>query len=106
MTNLIQVQACPCNFSVSNVAVQDNYDGLGVSAVTATVTTELGSTEVLEWVGNGHVETQDSHISIQQADDLATIFNNAEKPSLMPNQDWVPVGEIHTALQEWIDSQS
>ncbi|MEZ8292719.1 AcrF10 family anti-CRISPR protein [Vibrio splendidus] len=71
--------------------------------------TDLGRVELSEHVNYDSdgdfksVESTDSNIRCNLEDELCSVFDMNEKPSLMPVIDYVPFGEIINAVQEVLE---
>jgi hypothetical protein len=61
-------------FEITNVEIHNDYDGNGPA-----ISAEVNGTQFLEWICKGNkVERTDSHIRINQTDDIKKIFNVEE----------------------------
>lgn len=84
-------------FSLRDVELEEIE---GAPAIRATIVTEQGDLEVVEWLDeNGKVERTDSNIKLNAVSDLAKLFP-CERPGLAPVADYLPLAAIFDALQE------
>jgi hypothetical protein len=96
-------------FRIENVRIETITD---FDMVKFDVVTEHGRVELAEHVNYDRdgdfksVEFTDSNIRCNMVDELCSVFDLTEKPSLMPAIDYVPFGEIIEAVEAVIESQN
>jgi hypothetical protein len=92
-------------FKISDVEkdIVEGYD-----CVKFTLTTDKGCDDFIEWItdddGYQKVESVDSHLITNEADKIISLFDMKDKPSLMPDLDYIPLQDIFEELQEALDS--
>lgn len=94
-------------FRLENVRIETITD---FDMVKFDLVTDLGRVELSEHVNYDSdgdfksVESTDSNIRFHLEDELSSVFDMSEKPSLMPVIDYVPLDEIISAVQDVLAS--
>ena len=94
-------------FRIENVRIETITD---FDMVKFDVVTERGRVELAEHVNyysDGDfksVEFTDSNIRCNMVDELCSVFDLTDKPSLMPALDYLPFGEIIEAVEHAIQA--
>lgn len=94
-------------FRIENVRIETITD---FDMVRFDLVTELGRIELSEHVNYDSdgdfksVEFIDSNIRCNLEDELCSVFDMSEKPSLMPAIDYVPFAEIIEAVEEILEA--
>jgi hypothetical protein len=92
-------------FKISDVE-KDSVEGY--DCVKFTLITDKGCDDFIEWITDDDecqkVETVDSHIMTNQSEEIVSLFDMKDKPSLMPDLDYIPLQDIFEELQEALDS--
>ncbi|WP_345883567.1 AcrF10 family anti-CRISPR protein [Shewanella algae] len=94
-------------FHIENVRIETITD---FDMVKFDLVTEIGRVELSEHVNyesDGDfksVEFTDSNIRCHLEDELCSVFDMSEKPSLMPAIDYVPFAEVIEAVEEMLEA--
>lgn len=94
-------------FRIENVRIETITD---FDMVKFDLVTDLGRVELAEHVNYDSegdfksVEYTDSNIRYNMVDELCSVFDLTDKPSLMPAIDYVPFGYIIEAVEEILEA--
>lgn len=94
-------------FRIENVRIETITD---FDMVKFDVVTERGRVELAEHVNYDSdgdfksVEYTDSNIRCNMVDELCSVFDLTDKPSLMPALDYLPFGEIIEAVEQAVQA--
>jgi hypothetical protein len=91
------------NFKIENVRIERITD---FNMVRFDLVADLGRVELAEHVNYDSdgdfksVEFIDSNIRCHMEDELCSVFDLSEKPSMMPSLDYIPFAEIIESVEE------
>ena len=94
-------------FRIENARIETITD---FDMVKFDLVTDLGRVELAEHVNfdsDGYfkfVESTDSNIRCNLSDELCSVFDMSDKPSLMPAIDYVPFAEIIKAIEKALNA--
>lgn len=87
-------------YKITNVR-KENIEGF--KTIIFNIKTEKAEHELIEWINEeNNIERLDSHIKINQEQEIINLFDFREKPDFMPIFDYIDLNEILDTVEEMI----